>query len=333
MRTTSLQDRSLPTGRAPTLCYSEVRSEDAHLARGVFLHREDSRYEDTPAERYQFPSSYLSRASQFIGDWIIYYEPRRGPTAKGYFAIARVERIIPDPSASGMFLALIEPGSYLDFERLVPFSTDSEGPIEQGLLNEAGVLSGRAQAAVRPISLQDFNRILARGFADEEPILPRLGAGLESPVPSAFADERAPFILDFERDRVGYYASRLVRDRAFRKRVLQAYDCRCAITGLKLINGQGRAEVEAAHIKPVEAMGPDSVTNGVALSGTVHWMFDRGLITLTDELDIQVSRQVNDPDSIWALVNKSRRALAPQSSALRPHPSYLEWHREQRFKR
>lgn len=80
-------------------------------------------------------------------------------------------------------------------------------------------------------------------------------------------------------------------------------------------------------------MGPDSVTNGLALSGTVHWMFDRGLIALTDELDIRVSRQVNDPDSIWAMVNKCRRALAPASPALRPHPSYLEWHREVCFKR
>ena len=67
------------------------------MARGVFLHREDSRYQDLPAERYQFPKQYLSRASQFVADWIIYYEPVRGPTAKGYYAMARVEQIIPIP--------------------------------------------------------------------------------------------------------------------------------------------------------------------------------------------------------------------------------------------
>jgi len=78
------------------------------MARGVFLHREDSIYNDLPAERYQFPGQYLSRASQCVGDWILYYEPRRGPTGKGYFAIARVAQIVPDPTAANMHLALIE---------------------------------------------------------------------------------------------------------------------------------------------------------------------------------------------------------------------------------
>ena len=93
------------------------------------MHRTDSIYDDRPELQYQFPKPYLSRASQFVGDWIIYYEPRRGPTAKGYYAIARVERIVPDPTADGMYLALIEPGSYLPFERGVPFS-GADGPVE-----------------------------------------------------------------------------------------------------------------------------------------------------------------------------------------------------------
>ena len=87
------------------------------MARGVFLHREDSIYNDLPAEQYQFPSQYLSRASQFVDDWVIYYEPRRGPTARGYFAIARVERIVPDPTVAGMYVALMMPGTYLQFDR------------------------------------------------------------------------------------------------------------------------------------------------------------------------------------------------------------------------
>ena len=104
-------------------------------------------------------------------------------------------------------------------------------------------------------------------------------------------------------------SSRVVRDRLFRRLILQAYDKRCAITGLKLINGGGRAEVDAAHIKPVEANGPDILTNGIALSGTAHWMFDRGLISLSDNLDILVSRQANDADSIRGLINPTCRAV------------------------
>jgi putative restriction endonuclease len=127
-------------------------------------------------------------------------------------------------------------------------------------------------------------------------------------------------------------ASRIVRDRIFRRIVLQAYDQRCAVTGLKLINGGGRAEVEAAHIKPVEANGPDILTNGVALSGTIHWMFDRGLIGIADDLEILVSRQVNDQEGVRAMINRTGHALAPQRSSQRPAPHFLRWHREHCFK-
>ena len=301
------------------------------MARGVFLHRADSIYEDHPETRYQFTPQYLSRASQFVGDWVLYYEPRRGPTGKGYFAVAKVERIVPDPSAPGMHLALIEPGSYLPFERNVPFS-GPEGVVERGLLNEAGRISGRAQAAVRPISIEDFNRIIALGIPDEEPLLPRIGTAADLQLPQALREEQAQFAPDAERERIAFYSSRPIRDRIFRKIVLDAYDCRCAVTGLKFINGGGRAEVQAAHIKPVEANGPDIITNGIALSGTAHWMFDRGLISLGDDLEVLVSRQVNDVESVWGLVNKTRRATVPSNPAHRPHRSYLAWHRERCFK-
>jgi putative restriction endonuclease len=62
---------------------------------GVFIHRSDSIYDDSPAERYQFPSQYLGRAEACVGDWIVYYEPRKIAETRGYFALAKVERIIP----------------------------------------------------------------------------------------------------------------------------------------------------------------------------------------------------------------------------------------------
>lgn len=65
---------------------------------GVFIHRSDSIYDDTPAEKYQFPEQYLDRARACLGDWIVYYEPRKVAETKGYYAVAKVERIIPDLS-------------------------------------------------------------------------------------------------------------------------------------------------------------------------------------------------------------------------------------------
>jgi len=299
------------------------------MAYGVFIHRSDSIYDDSLAERYQFPSQYLSRVDACLGDWIIYYEPRKVAETRGYFAVAKVQQVIPDPGTPGMYLALIEPGSYLDFANPVSFS-GHEGVIERGLLNTAGQISGRAQSAVRPLSPQDFNRIIKQGLDQDEPLLPRLS---DPEQPFAFREEQAPFQFEQVRDRVGYFNSRIVRDCIFRRVVLRAYDQRCVITGLQLINGGGRAEVEAAHIKPVEASGPDIVSNGITLSGTVHWMFDRGLISLSDDLEILVSRQVNDLNSVQAIINKTNRALPPRRPSDRPHPHFLQWHRENCFKR
>jgi putative restriction endonuclease len=145
-------------------------------------------------------------------------------------------------------------------------------------------------------------------------------------------EEQAPFAFEQTRERVSTLTSRIRRDRIFRRTVLRAYGERCAITGLRLINGGGRAEVDAAHIRPVEQNGPDIVSNGLALSGTAHWMFDRGLISLSDELEILVSRRINDEEGVRSLINKDGRARPPHRERERPHPHFLRWHRDHCFK-
>ena len=42
--------------------------------------------------------------------------------------------------------------------------------------------------------------------------------------------------------------------------VCSAYDDTCAVTGLKIVNGHGRSEVQAAHIWSVEDGGPDALS-------------------------------------------------------------------------
>lgn len=284
---------------------------------GVFMHKDGSIYDDIPEVRYQFPKVYLSRAKQMVGDWIVYREPVKIPLSKGFFAVAKVERVIPDPDKADHYRALIEEGSYLPFEPTVPHKVDGQ-PVERDLAN--------AQAAVRPLSNSDFARIIALGLPEDH-TLPRVG-NLE-PL-DRVQDTQMPF--EIERPIVQTLLNRPFRDRAFRRAVLRAYDGRCAVTGWKLVNGGGRLEAEAAHIRPVEHAGPDSIRNGLALSGTVHWMFDRGLIGLSDELDIMVSRQVNDPSSIEAIINPTRKALVPSAAGDRPHPAFLAWHREHCFK-
>lgn len=302
------------------------------MAKGVFVHRADSKYDDFPEERYQFPRRYLNRARHFEGDWIVYYEPRGGGGRLGYTAIARVATIQPDPDTDNMFLATIEPGSYLPFEDFVPYKSEA-GFMESDLQQADGSLNkGLVQWAIRPISDADFAAIVSQGIPAETALPPRSDEPAADIGQPGMADEAGAFVFDFERARVEQTISRTVRDRVFRNVVLKAYDNRCALTGLRLINGGGRAEVEAAHIKPVKDNGPDTIRNGLALSGTVHWMFDRGLISLSDDLDILVSRQVNDPGQVHGLLNASGKALRPHNPADRPHPKFLNWHRECCFK-
>jgi putative restriction endonuclease len=287
------------------------------MAKGVFLYREDSIYEDRPWEVYQFPASYYSRAEQMVGDWVIFMEPVKAGR-KGYHAVGRVERITSDPRNSDMFLAIIDPASYLDFDRNVAFQTRGSYP-ERSVLNAEGRVSGRAQAAVRTIPNEDFNRIIELGVHPHEGTLPRSDSA-----------EQAPY--DLEQDRVQMLTKRTIRDRIFRTLVLKAYDRRCAFTGFQFINGGGRAEVEAAHIKSVQDKGPDVVQNGFALSGTVHWMFDRGLLAVGDDARILLSNHINDVEGVRKILLPNGLAQLPGNSRDRPDPQFLRWHRERCFK-
>ena len=113
--------------------------------------------------------------------------------------------------------------------------------------------------------------------------------------------------------------------------VRAAYSNRCAITGLRLINGGGRPEVQAAHIQPVASKGPDSVRNGLALSGTVHWMFDRGLISIGDDYKILVAENHVPGDAV-RLLNQSGMINFPKDSTLYPNAHFLKFHRDEVFK-
>jgi putative restriction endonuclease len=237
--------------------------------------------------------------------------------SRGYWAVAKVADISVDPKRSDHYYAWIEPGSFLEFSSPVPRSIN-------GSLVERDVRN--SQWSVRPLSDSDFGRIVSLGLPEDDELLPRIGEADQSLREPAMGYDFGP------RPQVVQLTSRPFRDRAFRSSVLRAYDERCALTGLKLINGGGRAEVQAAHIQPVASNGPDMVANGLALSGTVHLIFDRGLVSLADDLSILVSRHVNDRAGLEAILNRSGRAHLPIDPRERPHSAFLKWHRENCFK-
>lgn len=288
----------------------------------VLLHKADSIYDDEPDRFYDFPRSYLKAMREGIGDWVVYYEPVKAGL-RGYFAVAKIERVIPKPRHEGRFLALIEPGSFLPFDESVPRLRQGKA-WEAALMAEDGTVKsgGAQQLAVRRLPEREFAAIVSAGLPDN---LERVEAQRYGK--SALCDEAAPF----ERPVIERLLSRPYRDVAFRRRVREAYNYRCAISGLMLRNGGGRPEVQAAHIRPVEHGGSDSVRNGLALSGTLHWMFDRGLISVSDEGSVLVSRNKVPGDVVDRLIHPAGRILWPSDHINHPHPANLRWHRENVF--
>ncbi len=292
------------------------------MAKAVFIQSSHSHYDDAPGERYHFPNRpYLGRVVQTVGDWVIFYSGRKGEVW-GYYAVQQVEQIIADPADPEMSYAMLDRGTLLGFEVLVPRLRPDGMPWETGLPDSGGSNA----SAVRLISDADFAAIVAHGM---QPL-----AGQDPLTRGTFevAEDSADFVPLLGQDRPAILTSRALRDRAFARQVRRAYGGRCAISGLEIRNGGGRPEVEAAHIVPVEERGPDAVTNGLALSGTLHWMFDRGLISVGDDGAILISRRSIPDETARRLIRSEGHLILPDRPQDRPHPAYLRWHREHRFK-
>ncbi len=298
------------------------------MAKAVFTTKFESIYDDLPEVRYHFPKTYLNAVQQAVGDLIVYYEPSRLTSdrqsrggRKSYFAVAHVTHIEADANTPNHFYAFVR--EYIDFPNSVPFS-ESDHYFESALRKVDGTTNkGAFGRSVRIIPDHEFNAIISNAF-DEPLIAYPEKVNYEFP---GFAEEQVPF----ERPIIEQVVHRPFRDAAFERGVKTAYQNTCAVTGLKIINGGGRSEVQAAHIRPVADSGPDSFRNGIALSGTVHWMFDRGLISIDDDYSILLARD-HLPDQFVSMINSDQKLRVPKSASYQPHPHYLEYHRDQVFK-
>jgi putative restriction endonuclease len=299
------------------------------MTKAVFITKVTPSYKDLPEDRYHFPRTYLNHVRRTVGDYIVYYEPRRSSAElssrggrQSYFGVARVVSVIEDTDLPDHYYAIIDRTTYLDFDTPVPFQEGGhyyESALKKG---DGSTNKGAFGRAVRLIPNDEFDRILKSGFA------PVLGERTASEITLPGFSE-PPAI--FERPIVEMLVSRPFRERSFMHNVRAAYSNRCAMTGLRLINGGGRPEVQAAHIQPVASKGSDSVRNGVALSGTVHWMFDRGLISIGDDYKILVAKD-HVPEDAARLLNQNGSINLPEDEALYPNAHYLKFHRDNVFK-
>lgn len=296
--------------------------------KGVFDTRPSTKYDDEISRRYHFPNRYLAEAARIKGDWIVYREPRRGGGRQGYVAVARVTHIEADRSDPRFSYAFVS--DYLEFDRVVPFQNGTQY-YEHRLRSVAkpsqiGIsLQGKS---IRTISEEEFGAIAFAGFA--ETVQP--GSILQPEYGQSEADRTLQAFLEAtpeeqKRHIAEMLVNRPLRDWAFRRSVVTAYSETCAVTGLRIVNGGGKVEVQAAHIRAVRHGGPDIIQNGIALSATCHWLFDRHLISLKDDYSLLVAHNRVPREFQNLFSGHLQRIRLPVNKRLWPNPAYMEWHR------
>jgi hypothetical protein len=156
---------------------------------------------------------------------------------------------------------------------------------------------------------------------------------LEAPRPEHYQ----PF--DRTRKRVKTIRETALRVRGFRQAVVEVYDFRCAVCGLKINSPDSMCwEVEAAHIVPHGSFGRDDVFNGIALCRFHHWAFDVGWFTLLDNFKILASPKLSHLPHDFGRMGEYKliRALAKLHTGIRlpsrrqvyPHINSIRWHRQ-----
>lgn len=300
-----------------------------------------SEYEDAP-DAYEFPSQYLKffqpleRGEQLFA---LIYEPRGDRV--GRMAYVGLAEVVSSPIQTGRrnragqglwrvgYRRPAEP-----FETPVPREVLGE-PVESWLRD---LPRGRKRnvatlgRAVRPLTDEDFERILR--LAAVNPLLE------ESAYP--ILDEHlVPLVA--ARERVERIVSVYERRAAFRREVLSAYEYRCAISGLGLGSvavTKSQGVLDAAHIRPVESQGVDSVSNGLALTPTLHRLFDQGLFTMQyvdGHLEVVASPRLTremvevKERGVSLALKTGTRLLLPASASMRPNRQQVLFHQKHVF--
>ena len=120
----------------------------------------------------------------------------------------------------------------------------------------------------------------------------------------------------------------------FRENILKAYGYRCAVCGFDVKLRLQPVALEASHIKWHRAGGPDIEVNGLALCSLHHKLFDRGVFTLSSQLEVLVSEYASGNVGLeeWLMKFHGKEINFPQRQTYYPDENYLAWHLREVFK-
>lgn len=289
--------------------------------------REGSGYGDSDRS-YEFPARYLRQFDEALADGeaiALIYEPRREGGRRAYVAWTRLRQRPTRPTVTGDYVAQFD-GGLRSFDQPVAFAMNGI-PVEHRLRTLSPTEYGRAVQgrAVRPIPEANALEILALGSA-------------------SYARTRVYDLANDSietRERVRKTIEQIERDARFRDCILMNYGFRCGLSGLGIgPNPASRLHgvLDAAHIRPLSQDGPDAATNGIAMTPTLHRLFDAGLFTLVPRrgaIIVERSPQLHDQllvsDRSQIRLDNGLELLLPANATAVPSTDFLAFHREHVF--
>lgn len=111
--------------------------------------------------------------------------------------------------------------------------------------------------------------------------------------------------------------------RAFKLQLLDAYGRQCAVT-----TEHALPVLDAAHIQPYRGRDSDHPQNGIILRSDLHRLYDRGYLTITPNLELEVSQRLRDEFNNGKRYYElhGKRIVVPADPQLAPSRSALDWH-------
>lgn len=131
-------------------------------------------------------------------------------------------------------------------------------------------------------------------------------------------------------DNDAFQEEKYVRSNVFKREVPKVYNYTCCISGFRIDVVDNISMIDACHIVPFSESYNDTISNGLALTPTLHRAFDRGLISIDNDYKVLVNSNFSELNRTPYNIKQFAgiRLLLPNDEQFFPSLSSLEYHRE-----